>query len=97
MSGAAGLDIRLPIGALFTGLGLLIGGFGIATAGDAGRYKASLGVNVNLWWGLVMLVFGVLLLAAARRTRGKASAHPATQTPEGQATEEREHKLGLER
>jgi hypothetical protein len=97
MSGATGLDIRLPIGGLFTVLGLLIGGYGLATTGDPGRYAASLGVNINLWWGLVMLVFGVLLLLAASHARRRAAARPAGETPEGTATEERERRLGLER
>jgi hypothetical protein len=97
MSGATGLDIRLPIGGLFTVLGLLVGGYGLATAADSAKYARSLGVNVNLWWGLVMLGFGVLLLAAALHARHRASARPAAETPEGSATEEREQSLGLER
>jgi hypothetical protein len=97
MSGAPGLDVRLPIGGLFTVLGLLLAGYGIATNSDAARYERSLSVNINLWWGLVMLVFGALLLLAARRSHRDASAHPAAATPEGRDTEEREHRLGLER
>lgn len=62
-----GLDIRLPIGAMFTALGLLIGGYGVVTSGDGTTYSRSLGINVNLWWGLVMLVFGVTMLIAGRR------------------------------
>lgn len=73
MSGATGLDIRLPIGGLFTVLGLLVGGYGLATSADASRYALSLGVNINLWWGLVLLGFGALMLAAASRTRRKGS------------------------
>jgi sulfite exporter TauE/SafE len=97
MSQAHGLDIRVPIGALFTLLGVMIGGYGLATAGDAERYARSLSINVNLWWGVVMLVFGLILLVAARRTRHPAAAHPAMETPEGRDTEKREEKLGLER
>ena len=97
MSGAPGLDIRLPIGGLFTLLGLLVGGYGLATTGEPERYESSMGVNINLWWGLVMLVFGALLLAFATRTRRKVGAGPAAGAPEGRATEDREHRLGLER
>ena len=71
MSAAGGLDIRLPIGALFAALGLLLAGYGIATNGDTARYARSMSVNVNLWWGLVMFVFGGLMLwfgARANRT-----------------------------
>ena len=96
MSGATGLDIRLPIGGLFTVLGLLVGGYGLATGADRAHYAASLGVNINLWWGLVMLAFGLLLLMLASRARRRASARPAVETPEGRATEEREHRVGLE-
>jgi hypothetical protein len=96
MSGARGLDIRLPIGGLFVVLGLILAGYGIATNSDTERYARSLSVNINLWWGLVMLVFGALLLLAARRSHRDASAHLAAETPEGRAMEEREHRLGLE-
>jgi hypothetical protein len=97
MSGVSGLDIRLPIGGLFTLLGLLVGGYGLATAADAGGYERSLGVNINLWWGLVMLIFGALLLTFASRARRQAGAHAAAESGEGRATEEREHRQGLER
>jgi hypothetical protein len=86
MSGAGGLDIRLPIGALFVVLGLILGGYGIATNADAERYVRSMSVNINLWWGLVMLVFGALLLLLARGARRDASAHPAAGTPGGRET-----------
>jgi len=91
----ASLDIRVPIGGLFTALGALVGGYGVV-AGIDPTHGASLGLNINLWWGLVMLVFGLVLLASARRARRPASAHPAAEEPEGRATEERERRLGLE-
>ena len=97
MSGAGGLDIRLPIGGLFAVLGLIVGGYGVATNGDAERYARSMSVNINLWWGLVMLFFGALLLLLARSSRRDASAHTAGGTPGGRETEDREHRLGLER
>ena len=96
MSVVTGLDVRLPIGGLFAVIGVIIAGYGIATNGDPSHYTRSESININLWWGLVMLVFGALLLLAARRSPGKASAHPAEATPEGQETEKREHGLGLE-
>jgi hypothetical protein len=72
MSETGSLDIRYPIGGLFAVLGLLLTGYGTATAGD-----------VNLWWGLVMLVFGGLMLWSARRGWGRAAARPAIEDPEG--------------
>jgi hypothetical protein len=97
MSAPVEMDLRLPIGGLFALLGVLIGGYGIATNGDASHYEQSLGVNINLWWGLVMLVFGTVMLLLAFRARGRGSVRAAQLSPEGQATEEREHRSGLER
>jgi hypothetical protein len=55
-----GLDIRLPLGLMFTIIGLLLAGFGLFS--DPAIYQRSLGIDVNLWWGLVLLVFGTLML-----------------------------------
>ena len=60
-----GFDIRWPIGLLFVTFGVLLAGFGLAS--DASLYQRSLGVNVNLWWGVVMLAFGAVMLALAAR------------------------------
>jgi hypothetical protein len=97
MSGTTALDLRWPIGGLFTALGLLLGGYGLATAGDPAHYARSMSVNVNLWWGSFMLLFGVVLLLSASRAGRRSSLLPADRSPEGQATEAREHRLGLER
>ena len=73
MSAIGGLDLRFPIGGLFTALGLIVAGYGLATSGNAEMYVRSDAVNINLWWGVVMLVFGVLFLGlAARAHRGAA-------------------------
>ena len=60
-----GLDIRLPIGGLFSILGVLLAGYGLMS--DNGIYVRSLGVNVNLWWGVTLLVFGVVMVGLGRR------------------------------
>jgi hypothetical protein len=71
MSAAGGLDVRIPIGGLFTVVGALLAAYGARTAGDATVYTRSLSINVNLWWGGVMLLFGLLLLGLAwKRGRG---------------------------
>jgi hypothetical protein len=62
-----GLDIRLPIGLLLTIIGTLLAGYGLV--GDAAIYKRSLGINVNLGWGSVLLAVGGLFLWFARRGR----------------------------
>ena len=66
-----GLDIRLPIGMMFSLLGTLLAAYGLATRADAALYAASLGLNVNLAWGLVLLAFGVPMLACALFDRSK--------------------------
>lgn len=63
------LDLRLPIGLMFTIFGVMLTGYGL-TSGDA-IYGRSLGINVNLWWGLVLLAFGLVMLGFAIRARGK--------------------------
>ena len=61
-------DIRLPIGLLFLAIGLLLAGLGLV--GDPARLKtAALGVNVDLVWGAVMVLFGLLMLALTRLGR----------------------------
>ena len=60
-----GLDIRLPIGLLFLIIGALLAVFG--ALGDPSIYARSLGINVNLWWGLVMVVVGMAFLGLAHR------------------------------
>jgi hypothetical protein len=68
-----GLDIRIPIGAMFSILGALLAGFGAYGAMTSTEiYKRSLDINVNFWWGLVMLVFGAIMLMLGKRADGKS-------------------------
>jgi hypothetical protein len=62
-----GLDIRWPIGLMFSIVGLLLAGYGLVTGGAI--YQCSLGININLIWGVVLLIFGVLMLLGASRGR----------------------------
>lgn len=87
--------IRMPIGMLFAILGAILILYGLVS--DAGIYRLSLGNNINLWWGIVMLVFGLIMIYFGRRDARLAGMRPAIDTPEGRATEECEHCLGLER
>jgi hypothetical protein len=67
------LDVRLPIGLMFSIFGLLLAGFGLVS--DPGIYQQhSLGINVNFGWGLVLLLFGVTMLFFAQRARRRLSA-----------------------
>jgi hypothetical protein len=63
-----GFDIRTPIGYLFTIYGAMLVLFGLFTA-NADMYKRSLGININLWWGAVLLIFGLLMAFAARKSQ----------------------------
>lgn len=60
-----GLDIRIPIGSLFVILGALLVGYGLLS--NRAIYQRSLGVDINLWWGGALLVFGLAMLALAWR------------------------------
>jgi len=60
-----GLDIRYPIGLMFSLIGLLMAVYGLVTPAEL--YQRSLGINVNLWWGLVQIVFGGWMLFSAIR------------------------------
>ena len=60
-----GLDIRWPIGLMFSLIGALLMITGLVNGADV----RSLNININLWWGFVLLVFGVLMLLGAARSR----------------------------
>lgn len=61
-----GLDIRTPIGLMFSIFGVLLAGYGLVTRGSE-IYQRSLGYNINLEWGAVLLVFGVVMLYLGRK------------------------------
>jgi hypothetical protein len=54
------MDIRFPIGFMFTITGLIITVWGLVSSPEI--YKKSLNININLWTGLAMLAFGLLFL-----------------------------------
>ncbi len=62
------LDIRIPIGLLFAGLGVLLVTYGLLS--DPAIYRRSLDININLWWGLAMLLFGGLMAMFGSRESG---------------------------
>lgn len=66
-----GLDIRTPIGLMFSVFGVILTIYGLVS--DRVIYGRSLGININLGWGLALLAFGIImLLLGMRRGRGKA-------------------------
>ena len=72
------LDVRLPIGFMFTILGVALVGYGLVS--DRAIYERSLGINVNLWWGLVALVFGLVMLGIATWAEQKRRKAPAKES-----------------
>ena len=52
-----GFDLRVPIGGMFTLLGLILVGYGLMN-----------GYRVDSIWGGVLVVFGVVMLIMARRS-----------------------------
>jgi len=60
-------DLRLPIGMMFSLFGAMLTIYGLLA--DPAVFKKSLGVNIDLGWGLFMLAFGLLMLVFALRAR----------------------------
>ena len=56
-------DLRLPIGILFSLFGILLLAYGLTVPAP------TLGINMNAWWGIVLLVFGGVMLTLALRLR----------------------------
>ncbi|NLE34561.1 MAG: hypothetical protein GX622_05630 [Bacteroidales bacterium] len=65
------LDIRFPIGLMFTIFGLIIMIFGLTTGANDPMYAKSLNVNVNLISGICMLIFGLMFLFFSDPVRKK--------------------------
>ncbi len=57
-----GIDIKLPIGLMFSILGIVLALYGFMTRTDPDMYHKSLDININLWTGAVMLAFGLIMI-----------------------------------
>ena len=77
-----GLDIRLPIGMLFSVVGIMLTIYGAITRNSL-IYEKSLGIDINLIWGVALLVFGVFMLLLGWHKGSKAGA--AGNAPAGSA------------
>jgi hypothetical protein len=79
-----GLDIRLPLGLLFVVTGGMMTVYGLFTQGSA-IYEKSLGIDINLVWGLVLAMFGTAMLLLAylnrRRMANAPPVHPSSEVP----------------
>jgi hypothetical protein len=87
------VDIRLPVGAIFTIYGLLLTVYGLV-GGDVEARHMLLGLQVNIVAGMGMLIFGVSFLYLARK--GTPSVRSSSASAEGRAIEDRERRTGLE-
>jgi multisubunit Na+/H+ antiporter MnhG subunit len=63
-----GLDIRIPLGLIFLIIGGIMAVFGLVSRNSA-LYERSLGVNLNLTWGLLMFLFGLVMFVVGRRQK----------------------------
>jgi hypothetical protein len=70
------LDIRYPIGWMFSLFGVILALFGLL--GDKQIYARSLGININFDAGVGLFVFGILMLLLAWRGSAKTKAEPQT-------------------
>jgi len=79
------LDLRIPMGLMFTLVGAILTAFGLATKDRVGFYAQSLGINVNLWWGLVLLAFGLTMFLLGRRSQKRLATLPPETEEKGEA------------
>jgi multisubunit Na+/H+ antiporter MnhG subunit len=59
------LDLRIPLGLMFTLVGVLLSIYGLVTRGSE-IYQRSAGMDINLIWGVVMFVFGSTMFLLGR-------------------------------
>jgi hypothetical protein len=65
------VDARIAVGMFFTLTGTILFAFGMSTRDRTDVYVKSLGIDASLWWGLALLVFGIVMLAFGRRGQAK--------------------------
>ncbi|HTB96735.1 MAG TPA: hypothetical protein VK716_06985 [Terracidiphilus sp.] len=78
------LDLRIPMGLMFTLTGLILTVFGFVTNSDAALYAKSLGINANLWWGMVLLAFGLTMYLMGRSSQKRLEKEPPPPVEEGE-------------
>jgi hypothetical protein len=85
------LDLRIPMGLMFTMTGAILTAFGLATRENTGLYAKSLGINANLWWGIVLLVFGIFMLVLGRRNQIRMLNQPPAAKSDDEVPNRRGH------
>ncbi|GIE92837.1 hypothetical protein [Paractinoplanes rishiriensis] len=76
-------DVRRVIGGLFVIYGVIVGLIGLFDS--PGELDKAQGVRINLWMGLAMLVFGLLMLLWLRLNPPSGPARPDEEGPTGPA------------
>ena len=76
------LDLRVPMGLMFTLVGLILTVKGALTWGSP-IYARSLDINLNLNWGIVLLIFGLTMFLFGRRGQRRIDSQPVEILPEG--------------
>jgi len=61
------VDARIAVGMFFALTGTILAAFGVSTRDRMDVYAKSMGIDANLWWGLALLAFGIMMLAFGRR------------------------------
>ncbi len=85
------LDLRIPMGLMFTMVGAILTAFGLATRERADLYVRNLGIDANLWWGVVLLVFGIVMLTLGRRGQMRLLKESEKRAPEEERGPRRGH------
>lgn len=68
------LDLKIPLGCLITFYGIVLVLYGFFT--DQAIYQKSLNININIYWGVGMLVIGGVLLVLALLSSKKRKEQP---------------------
>jgi hypothetical protein len=76
------LDLRIPMGLMFTIVGAILSIYGLVTHGSP-IYARSAGIDINLIWGVVMLVFGLIMFLTGRYSdrHPKEPSHEPSEPP----------------
>ena len=76
------IDIRLPMGLMFSIIGAIMFVYGLITMHSGIYLQKSLGIDVNLWWGLTLLIFGfIMLLLTYRAYKRRGSLDESIEHP----------------
>jgi uncharacterized membrane protein YidH (DUF202 family) len=72
-----GIDIKFPIGLMFVILGSVLTIYGFVTRTDPEMYRKSLDININLWTGIAMLIFGLFMLLVSILQKKEEDTKPS--------------------